>query len=1292
MLQYKSKKIYKKSKAFLSTCFLLFFLFTINARAKSVYSTKINLNLVNAPLEKIISNIENQSNFIFFYQNNTVNLNRLITIRTKNESIENVLLKVFKNKNVVYKIVKNQISLKKTTHIIKGVIKDRFTGKAIPFCNITLGDSYNGTSSNEQGEFVITVKSIPEKLTFSHLNYENISVEIENTGVLNIKMTPLTNMLDEIVLKPSNEKDDYAISLAKKAFFKTNKLSNVKKYGKAFYRQKSKNGEEFSELSEIIYDVKYNSSGIKDWEIIEGRYAVKEEKINNKNFTLFSKILQALQPYTDDLIFPLRSDFESFYKVRVIDMIKTKDSKIAVIYFKPLKQITTPILEGEIYLDVKTSQILKVTGTLKDDNFKSVKFTEINTYKKNYSLTYEMVFKDIKKNDFVLDYIKVDQEFDYFKDNVLKSHVSSTSNLTFFEHYTPLEEKKLGSFFVRSNSDWENLNNIGYNKKFWKDNPIIKRTPVEDNVIDAFEKNNSFESIFLNSREQVSLIQSKLIGNPLIKKIDTLLRNNNNYNPIEKVYLHLDKNIVSVGDDIWFSTYNVLGPNHYYSNASKVVYVDLISPENKIVLSKQLLVQNGKGRGNIEIPKNLKSGIYQLRSYTRWMRNSNPSFFYKNSLKIINPKKNKKNIVKSNQKIDLQFFPEGGNSIVNINSKLAFKAINSNGVGVNVKGEVINSKGENIALFKSQFQGAGVINFKPLPNEKYFAVLTDNSTYPINKISSNGYSMLINNINKKSVKIKIQASKELLSKPFYVIGTIRNNKYYQGKFDFRGKPSTSLEIPKSKLPSGVLTITVFDHTMKPWAERIVFINKKESLIVNAKVDKTQQKEKKEIKVNINVRNTEGRPVSTNLSLSISNLKNYKKNVNSRNITSYLLLESEIKGHIKEPGFYFNDNNRSTKFKLDLIMLTNGWRRFNWMNKSKKNSYSFEKGKTITGLAKTMNNKVLKNSLLKIIAINEEQIQTFKTQTNINGKFMVDEFNFRDSTKVIFNLPSNKKNPLNVRIKLDLPKSINKSLPESNYFNYSYSKLSNNELKTYKAIQKKKTQDSISNIDPFLNTNTTILNEVKITSKIKPKTNTTPSLYGVKPDATIYPNTNTGETLISMISSISGVHMKNIKRIGFDDKKILIRGNDSPPIWIVDGVEYTVSGGSVPNININNIERIEVLKSSNKAAIYGPRAKNGVILLYTKKAQKEKNLKNIFSSEFNIAGYEKSKEFYSPKYVSNNKLQKDNSVTLYWNPLIETDKNGNASIIFNCSNTTTNLQLVIDALSEFGSSGSYIKSF
>ena len=128
-------------------------------------------------------------------------------------------------------------------------------------------------------------------------------------------------------------------------------------------------------FSEIFYDIRYNNVGIKDWNINEGRYALNDDAVRNRNYTSFSRILKPLQPNTDDLIFPLHPSFEVYYNPRVISMIQSGNSKIAVVHFKPLDKLKTPAFEGEVYIDTKTYEVLKVKGELANDNLKFAKLT-----------------------------------------------------------------------------------------------------------------------------------------------------------------------------------------------------------------------------------------------------------------------------------------------------------------------------------------------------------------------------------------------------------------------------------------------------------------------------------------------------------------------------------------------------------------------------------------------------------------------------------------------------------------------------------------------------------------------------------------------------------------------------------------------------------------------------------------------------------------------------------------------------------------------------------------------------
>jgi len=183
--------------------------------------------------------------------------------------------------------------------------------------------------------------------------------------------------------------------------------------------------------------------------------------------------------------------------------------------------------------------------------------------------------------------------------------------------------------------------------------------------------------------------------------------------------------------------------------------------------------------------------------------------------------------------------------------------------------------------------------------------------------------MLVDNLDAKNIKVKVQASNSLRSKPFYIIGTINNEKYYQGKFAFNAQEVFDFEIPKNKLPSGVLTLTLFDEQMRPWCERPVFINNEEKLIIQTELKNFNFEKREKVELKVNVKDEYGTPLSTNFSIAITDADIVDKNKFESNILTHLLLESDIKGYIENPGYYFNDSQRSTRAKLDLVMLTHG---------------------------------------------------------------------------------------------------------------------------------------------------------------------------------------------------------------------------------------------------------------------------------------------------------------------------------------------------------------------------------
>ncbi len=1169
-------------------------------------------------------------------------------------------------------IVKN-----KSDYTIQGKTIDNKTGQAIPFCSITLSKTLRGTSSNELGEFEIKVTALPATLVFTHVNYEKQTITIKGNSILNVKLTPLVFELEEVSI--SNKKDFYAFELAKKAFRKADVDRKNRKYGKAYYRQKSKNGNQYSEFSEIIYDINYSSEGIHEWDILEGRYAIKGGTVNNRNYTLLSRILKSFQQNSEDLIFPLRDNIDHFYNVKIIEKTTTKNGTIVLLDFRPYEKIKSPILEAEAYINATTNELLKLKATLNHDDFKAVNFKEKSASKKGYKLSYEMAFKKDSVFDLVMDYMKVDQEFDYYKNDSLITHVSSTSNLSFFEYYNPESRKTLGRQFKNDKSDWQKLNAIGYNQEFWKENAIVKRTPIENDIINSFEKNNAFESIFFNSREQIALTQSNISNDVFIQELEKNIINYNSYKPVEKVYLHTDKDLLTENENLWFSAYVTLGTKHHYSFASKVLYIDFISPRGEIVKTQTIPLVEGRGKGSLKVPKNSTSGEYQIRAYTKWMQNFDAAFFFKKTVKVA--AKTSTNITLNNNDIDLQFFPEGGTMIAGLNGRVAFKALGKDGLGKEVKGKIIDSNNEFIANFKSIEQGAGVFNFTPKLGETYTAILENNTRYKLPKPENIGYSFLVSNIDNRNIKVKVQATENLRGKKFYVIGHIHNEKYYQGRFEFGGKLLVDFEIPKNKLPTGVFKLTLFSEDGIPMAERAIFNNSNNELKISAKIDSSNTAPKDKIKVDVEVKDSRNWPVATGVSVAITDADKFSKHENSSTILSQLYLESDLKGYIENPSLFFNNSNRATKFRLELVMLTHGWRKINWQNIKndayvKFNKHQFEQGIKVSGVASKAS-KPLSNKKIKMVAISENEYATYTSVTNTKGEFTIENFNNIGETKINFNeiTSDGKSNEIDVVIN-----TINtKEKASSNYKRFTNT-ISETDLEYSKLT-------SLNLVNDSLHKNSVLLNEVKIKNvKTYEKKDITSfdrdnmSGYNMVADHTIDVNDSkkviSGEHMLNLLADIPGLE--------YIQNRIHIRRNPKPALWLIDGMEIL----ELPyNYEFGNIEKIEVLKSVASTAVYGPRGANGVIIFKTKTA-KLNDAKINFTPKQTINGHSKYTEFYNPKFETKIETKPYNEfkTTLYWNPLLFTDNEGKASLYFNKPTDAKNIQIVIEGLSKYGNPG------
>ncbi|MBL7933434.1 MAG: hypothetical protein JNL60_16125, partial [Bacteroidia bacterium] len=280
--------------------------------------------------------------------------------------------------------------------------------------------------------------------------------------------------------------------------------------------------------------------------------------------------------------------------------------------------------------------------------------------------------------------------------------------------------------------------------------------------------------------------------------------------------------------------------------------------------------------------------------------------------------------------ISLDFFPEGGDLVSNIDSKVAFKALNEFGKPADIEGIVTDSKGFVVASFSSFHQGMGAFNFKPLKGERYVAKITKpegiTEVYKLPETFDRGYVMNVENSKAGELGLNINSTE---NDEMAIVAQVRGKIYYSTivrPIDGKSQFSFSTE----QFPAGVSQITLFDSKGIARAERLVFVNKNKQLNISVSTEKEKYLPREKVKMTLTVKDERGLPMPANLCVSVVNdqLLSFADD-KSGNIMSELLLQQDLKEKVEEPSFYFDKKENKADQALDYLLLTSGWRRFTW---------------------------------------------------------------------------------------------------------------------------------------------------------------------------------------------------------------------------------------------------------------------------------------------------------------------------------------------------------------------------
>lgn len=676
-----------------------------------------------------------------------------------------------------------------------------------------------------------------------------------------------------------------------------------------------------------------------------------------------------------------------------------------------------------------------------------------------------------------------------------------------------------------------------------------------------------------------------------------------------------------------------------------------------------------------------------------------------------------KTIVLNEDILDLQFFPESGEMVHGPQSRVGFKALDANGQGKEIEGEIVDENDVVINSFKSNILGMGSFLLTQADStKKYYARLQTSEEgevlmYPLPKVAAKGNILAVE---RRGDNIIFAALSNYIENDSINLAlTCRGMNLYDLRLGLKDG-SASVIIPIEKLPEGIIACTMKDRNKQPVAERLYFVEKPQSRInLDLSTDKAQYKKREETKLDIQASNSIGDPINANLSVLVINKKQLGEIQSTRqNILSYFLLESELKGRIENPGYYFgSDTSRQTD--LDALMLTQGWRKYHYSKKYEELNYKAERSLNIKGyVGDYFFENIRKRAELTLMTLGKEDNSVYKQSTDDKGNFI---FNLYDASGDPVNavIQSSKKSGRNADFTITLKRH------KSPEIEFEHKKTAEKLDSVFRVLAKTNMERSKVDETFPLDSGNILIDEVEVKAfKLTPERKKVIEEYG-EPDIIM-----DGKELLAREENWS-YGLGSIFQ--YDQDYInLKRELGSFILYLVDGVPVRREDFKlIETFPISEIESYEITKNPKdllkciteyfgtlplpdpelikemkeldrltgeprrRFLTIGDINKVGVIAIYTHGSQGllAQRARGIMTTTIPV--FSAPREFYSPKYdnIKEDEWQRpDLRALIHWAPEIKTDSEGKATLSFYNADYSGDMMVVVEAVTPNGQIG------
>lgn len=383
----------------------------------------------------------------------------------------------------------------------------------------------------------------------------------------------------------------------------------------------------------------------------------------------------------------------------------------------------------------------------------------------------------------------------------------------------------------------------------------------------------------------------------------------------EKLYLHLDRCCFAPGETIWMNGYLADSNPNSTLAPSNFIYVELLNSSGRCVRRVKLRRDGVSFPGHLDIPSDISQGNYTLRAYSLWQLNSPCEYMFNQSVTIISRRSRREQGQTQSGGLDVTFYPEGGRHFSESRSSIAFKAMDAQGRGVELRGRVVDSGGNELCNVETLHDGMGLLKFFPLEGEKYYLVSSDGSRWPLPSAEPEGASLEVSHVRDRYIFTVENVS----GGPYSLL--LRDALALRSLVAVGAEErSRSVVVYENSLNPGINHLLLVDMSGNIVSERLFYAGAGQSQPLSCSIENYGDSGR------ISLRAADGSPLGGQCSISVVR-EEMADRCQDGGIVSYMALSSELRGTIHDPDWYFDPSVPSgvRAAALDLLMMVQGWR-------------------------------------------------------------------------------------------------------------------------------------------------------------------------------------------------------------------------------------------------------------------------------------------------------------------------------------------------------------------------------